>query len=124
MSKFGQRLKELREEKGLLNKELAKEINVEPATITNWEKGNRSPREDILIKIADYFDCSLDYLLGRTDNKTSKIIKGSFNNNTVEVEVDKSYPYDLTPDDVEKMLNQLKAVGLNIDTLIENAKKK
>ena len=124
MSKFGQRLKELREEKGLLNKELAKEINVEPATITNWEKGNRSPREDILIKIADYFDCSLDYLLGRTDNKTSKIITGNFNNNTVEVEVDKSYPYDLTPDDVEKMLNQLKAVGLNIDTLIENAKKK
>lgn len=124
MSKFGQRLKELREEKGLLNKELAKEINVEPATITNWEKGNRTPKEDLLIKIADYFDCSLDYLLGRTDNKASKIITSSFNNNTIEVEVDKNYPYDLTPDDVEKMLNQLKAVGLNIDTLIENAKKK
>lgn len=124
MSKFGERLKELREDKGLLNKDLAKAINVEPATITNWEKGNRSPKEDVLIKIADYFNCSLDYLLGRTDNKSSKLVTGKFNDNIVEVEIDKNYPYDLTPEDVEQMLNQLKAVGLNIETLIENSKKK
>ena len=124
MSKFGERLKELREEKGLLGKDLAKAFNVESATITNWEKGNRCPKDDILIKLADYFDCSLDYLLGRTDNKSSKVVSHEINNSTVEIEIDKNYPYDLTPEDVENILNQLKAVGLNVDVLIENAKKK
>lgn len=38
MSKLGERLKELREEKGMLGKDLAKAFNVESATITNWEK--------------------------------------------------------------------------------------
>ena len=74
MSKFPTRLKELREEKGLLSKDFAKIMNVEPATITNWEKGNRFPKDDVLIKIADYFDCSTDYLLGRTDDKLIKSV--------------------------------------------------
>lgn len=124
MSKLGERLKELREEKGLLGKDLAKVFNVESATITNWEKGNRCPKDDTLIKLADFFDCSLDYLLGRTDNKSSKVYSHEIDNSTVEIEIDKNYPYDLTPEDVENILNQLKAVGLNVDVLIENAKKK
>ncbi|HFD2043956.1 TPA: helix-turn-helix domain-containing protein [Clostridium perfringens] len=62
---LGKRLKSLRESKNLLSKDLAKIMNVEPPTITNWEKGNRFPKEDILIKLADYFDVSLDYLFGR-----------------------------------------------------------
>ena len=85
MSKLGERLKELREEKGLLGKDLAKAFNVESATITNWEKGNRCPKDDTLIKLADFFDCSLDYLLGRTDNKSSKVYSQEINNSTVEI---------------------------------------
>ena len=53
-------------------------MGVEPATITNWEKGNRFPKDDVLIKIADYFDCSLDYLLGRTDDLLRDICSERF----------------------------------------------
>ena len=47
MSKFPERLKELRENKNLLSKDFAAIMNVEPATITNWEKGNRFPKDDV-----------------------------------------------------------------------------
>lgn len=124
MSKFGERLKKLREEKNILSKDLASIINVEPSTITNWEKGNRSPKEDMLIRIADYFDCSIDYLLGRTDNKSPLVYSTTINDTCINLEVHKSYPFELTPEDVENMLRHLDAVGLDIDKLIKNSKSK
>lgn len=111
MSKFGSRLRELRLRKGLLGKELADILEVEPATITNWEKGNRFPKENKLVEIADYFNCSLDYLLGRSNIDDSKI---------KECE---EYPYSLTPEEVEKMLNILEDVGFDIKKLIKNSNK-
>lgn len=122
MSLFSERLKNLREEKKILAKELATTLNVEPATITNWEKGKRFPREDMLIKIADFFDCTTDYLLGRTDNRSSIIYFGELDNQPVEIEVDKDYPYNLTPQDVENILKQLDSVGLNVEKLIETSR--
>lgn len=122
MSLFSDRLKNLREEKKILAKELASTLNVEPATITNWEKGKRFPREDMLIRIADFFDCTTDYLLGRTDNRSSIIYFGELDNQPVEIEVDKDYPYDLTPQDVENILKQLDSVGLNVEKLIETSR--
>lgn len=122
MSLFSDRLKNLREEKKILAKELASSLNVEPATITNWEKGKRFPREDMLIEIADFFDCTTDYLLGRTDNRSSIIYFGELDNQPVEIEVDKDYPYDLTPQDVENILKQLDSVGLNVEKLIETSR--
>ena len=124
MSKFPTRLKELREEKGLLSKDFAKTMSVEPATITNWEKGNRFPKDDVLIKIADYFDCSTDYLLGRTDDKLSKVYSGMLHNQTIEIEIDKGYPHELTAEEVQNIIRQLDAVGLDVKKLIENSKKK
>lgn len=122
MSKFGERLKELREENHLLNKQLATELNVEPSTITNWEKGNRCPKDDILIKLADYFNCSVDYLLGRTDNKDSVVYSKKINDVPVVLEINKAYPYSLTPEDIVNMLKQLDSVGLDIEKLIKNSK--
>ena len=124
MSKFPTRLKELREEKGLLSKDFAKIMRVEPATITNWEKGNRFPKDDVLIKIADYFDCSIDYLLGRTDDKLAKIYSGILHNQTIEIEIDKGYPHELTAENVQNIIRQLDAVGLDVKKLIENSKNK
>jgi len=45
--------------------ELAKEIAIARPTITNWERGIREPSFDTLIKLAEFFDVSADYLLGR-----------------------------------------------------------
>ena len=122
MSKFSDRLKALREDSDVLSKDFAKAMNVEPATVSNWEKGNRFPKEDMLIKIADYFNCSLDYLLGRTDNPDAIVYSGTYNNQSVEFEVDKSYPHKLTPEDVANLIKQLEDVGFNVETLIEKSK--
>ena len=49
---------------------MAREIGLSTAIATKWKNGS-IPKGDILVKIADYFDCSVDYLLGRTDNPNS-----------------------------------------------------
>ena len=68
---FGEFLAELRKEKGLLQKEVANYLNVTVATVSNYEKGVHSPDLDTLVKLADFFDVSTDYLLQRTDYKAS-----------------------------------------------------
>lgn len=66
--KFSERLKELRLSKGLTMEQLSKEIETTRGTIGNFENGNKKPSLDMLIKIANYFDVSIDYLVGRTDD--------------------------------------------------------
>ena len=124
MSKFPNRLKELRKKRELLNKDLAKIMCVEPATITNWEKGNRFPKDDALIKIADYFDCSIDYLLGRTDDYLEDIYTGNSPPQTITIQIDKESTFYLTSKEVENIIRQLDFVGLNVKKLIEGAKNK
>lgn len=61
---FNERLKELREEQGLLQADLAKILSVSKSTVSDWEIGRNQPSYDMLIDIARYFDVSIDYLLG------------------------------------------------------------
>ncbi len=63
------RLKDLRKEKGITQLQLAMELNMSQNTISRYETGVRQAGYDELIKIADYFNVSIDYLLGRTDEK-------------------------------------------------------
>lgn len=65
---FSERLKELRTSSGLTMEQLGKNIGSTRGTIGNLENGNKKPSLDMLIKLADYFDVSVDYLIGRTDN--------------------------------------------------------
>lgn len=62
------RLKEIRKSKGLSQIKLAMELNTSQNTISRYENGEREPGIGELIKIADYFNISVDYLLERTDN--------------------------------------------------------
>lgn len=62
------RLKELRKKKGISQLRLATELNTTQNTISRYETGEREPGVDELIKIADYFNVSVDYLIGRTEN--------------------------------------------------------
>lgn len=55
-----------RKKKGLNQVELAKIFNVSKQTVSNWESGNRTPDTCTIEKLADFFDVSTDYLLGRT----------------------------------------------------------
>ena len=61
------RLKEIRKEKGISQLKLAMDLNTNQNTISRYETGEREPGINELIKIADYFGVSIDYLVGRTD---------------------------------------------------------
>ena len=63
------KIKELRTTKGISQAELGRFVGVERSTICQYEKGTRMPDNNILIKIADYFGVSVDYLLGRNEIK-------------------------------------------------------
>lgn len=62
------RLSELREEKNLTQNDIANAINTSRTNIGRWEKGLNEPSASHIIKLADFFECSADYLLGREDD--------------------------------------------------------
>ena len=62
------RLKEIRKQKGISQLNLALDLNMSQNTISRYETGEREPGINELIKIADYFNVSVDYLLERTKN--------------------------------------------------------
>ena len=63
---FGQILAELRENQGIPQKELASQLNISISTVSNYENGVHCPDFEMLCRIADHFDVTTDYLLGRT----------------------------------------------------------
>ena len=64
MNKFPEKLKEIRMERNLSQRTLAKEIGFSQASIARWEAGLQIPNIDVVIKFATYFKVSTDYLLG------------------------------------------------------------
>lgn len=64
---FGKRLKQLRIKQNMSQKELSERIGVVRSTITQYETGLRMPSLSMVIKIADYFEVSVDYLIGRKE---------------------------------------------------------
>ncbi len=64
MKIFAERLRELRQEKGLSMKQLANAIGTTDAAISNWENEINEPKISYLREIAQYFEVSTDYLLG------------------------------------------------------------
>ena len=66
---FGERLKQLRENSQLTQKQLAERIWLSKAAISNYELYERNPSPEILIKIAEVFNVSTDYLLGIEEKK-------------------------------------------------------
>ena len=66
---LAQRLKELRKEKGLSQIQVAIYCDITENTYQNYELMMRQPKLDILIRIADFYDVSIDYLVGRTDKR-------------------------------------------------------
>ncbi|HID0882456.1 TPA: helix-turn-helix domain-containing protein [Clostridium botulinum] len=76
---FGDRLKELREEKQLTQEELGKFLNVSRQTISGYEAGAIEPSISNLVKLANIFNVSLDYLLCRTKERYNLNLKDKKN---------------------------------------------
>lgn len=63
------RIRELRKERHMNQQRLAMEFNISQAAVSNYEKGNPEPDIQLIIKMADYFNVSIDYLAGKSDKK-------------------------------------------------------
>lgn len=64
------RIKQLRESKGLNMKEAARLLSMPYTTYVNYEKGQREPTSEVLVLLADFYETTVDYLVGRTDTFT------------------------------------------------------
>jgi transcriptional regulator with XRE-family HTH domain len=69
METLSTRLKQLRLEKGLTLEQLAKDLNTTKVTLSRYENSVREPKSDTLKQLSDYFDVSIDYLLGESNEK-------------------------------------------------------
>jgi len=67
MVNFSERLKELRQEKGLSIQGLAKEVNISSSSLCRWENGQADIKGAQLIVLAKYFAVTIDYLMGLED---------------------------------------------------------
>ena len=63
-----ERLKELKDKRNMLQKDIATALGISLRAYQYYERGEREPTASILIAMSDYFNVSIDYLVGRTDN--------------------------------------------------------
>lgn len=69
-------IKELRIKKGLTQLQFCQKLNISQSTLSGWESGKWQPDNDTLIKLADFFGVSVDYLLGRDTQKSPAPFNG------------------------------------------------
>jgi HTH-type transcriptional regulator, competence development regulator len=93
---FGNRLRTLRKENKMTQKELANTLKSAESTVSMYERGEREPAYETVIKLSDIFNVSADYLLGRTDQRDGVINK-----------TDKSKINEYNPlDEINKMVKE------------------
>lgn len=76
-AEFAKKLKELRKDRHVSQRELAEYLHLTPNSICEWENLRSEPSIDLLIKLSNYFQCSLDYLLGREDDFGNIVVQGT-----------------------------------------------
>lgn len=69
------RIKILREELNMTQQELADKLDGAKSTVAMYEKGDRKPSMEVLLKLSEIFDCSIDYILGKSDIRNPEELK-------------------------------------------------
>lgn len=101
---FGKNLKELRNSRNIIQKDLAEYIGVSRAIISQYESGDKFPSVETIEKIAEYFGVTIDYLLG--SNNTIDDLEEQFPEG---VQVLRRATKELTPEARAKMVKLMKA---------------
>lgn len=106
---FKDRLCKILSDRGISRSQLSIALGYSPQAVSNWTLGKSSPDPDTLSKIADYFDCSTDYLLGRVDYPELVIKKTPPEGgaDSIEYHISRDDP-ELTPDEILKLKEFLK----------------
>jgi len=118
MSKFSERIKELRIKNDLTQEELGRRFLLNKSSVSRYERGQQVPEVDMLTKLADYFGVTTDYLLGRTDDPGAYVISGDeipkelkdlgVEELGVEAEVKK---HGLSKEDIEEIIEFIRFKG-------------
>lgn len=115
-STLGNNIRYSREKNNLSQKELAKILNIANSTLSQYESDVRIPSDEIKILIADYFNVSVDYLLGRPNNPNEKSKADELEEDFPEgVSVLYRANKNLTPEQKEMMLRMIKATFFDDD---------
>lgn len=99
MITLADRLKEIRTDNNLTQSELGKILGVGKTTISMYENGNSTPNDEIKLKIAEHFNISLDYLLGKTD------IKNYTDDPNITIALHSDTDYDELPKEAKDEIN-------------------
>ena len=83
VGEYGRKLKSLRIEKKLTQKQVADRIGLAISAVSSYESGTRYPSYDVLVKLARIFHVSTDYLLGMTDKRNIDVT--GLNDNEIEL---------------------------------------
>ena len=101
--------KELRLEKNLSQDKIASELDVSQSLINNWETGRSTPAPEMLEYIADYFNVSVDYLIGRSKYKNLEASNNELDNILF------SKAKDLSDEDKKAVLGIINALKKDVD---------
>lgn len=100
------KIRELREARKIKQKEMAEYLHVPNNTYNQWENGKRQPDNDMLIKIANFFDVTVDYLLGsETSNKKSPSNDGLAPDEQAVLNIYKMTPPEKRLDFIRQLIN-------------------
>jgi transcriptional regulator with XRE-family HTH domain len=100
--KIGSRIKELREEKGISQKELSKVLNIASSNISKYETGSLEINFETLLNLSKYFDVSLDYIFCSTDVRKEDDLKIDIGYFTVSQE---AYEKGITPEQLKAAMD-------------------
>ena len=107
MSSFGDKLKKLREEVGITQSQLAKKTKVSRSAVAQYETNRQMPDLASLKDIADFFDVSIDYLLGRTNQRYSnENMEPTHHEKQILDDTVKEYNNTYTPNLVESLMKE------------------
>lgn len=123
MNVTGDRVKQIRIEHDLTGEEFGKILGVTKATVSRWENGDRYPDSDTLSKIATLTNVSVDWLLGRTNNKDGVLKTVNYKNEEYIIELSKRvYPGGLKENELlEKLIivKKMEEFGINFPKILE-----
>lgn len=93
------RLKEVREKRGITQRQAAIGLNLSPTVYNRYENGIREPSNVVLLAMADYFNVSVDEILGREETKKDPPLGEALDNKLIDMLT------SLTPDQVQRVLD-------------------
>lgn len=121
---IGSRIKERRIFCNKTQEELGNSLHVKKQTISKYEKGINAPGAEELKILSTVLDCSIDYLVGKTDKPNITVIEYTDKElGHIEIGME-DYPYHLSPKEVEEMIETLKKYHFNVEALIEDMRNK